>query len=64
MTDAPAAAFEKTPMPFGKYQGEPVGDVPVDYLIWMTEGDFTTTMRRYLASERFQRRQAEAEVST
>ena len=27
-------------MPFGKYKGERLGDVPADYLIWFAEQDW------------------------
>lgn len=26
-------------MPFGKYKGEKLGDVPADYLLWLYEND-------------------------
>lgn len=56
MNDAQAATFERSAMPFGKYEGEQIADVPARYLLWLTESEFTATMRRYLASDRFQYR--------
>lgn len=56
MNDAQAAKFEREEMPFGKHQGELIADVPPRYLLWLTESEFTATMRRYLGSDRFQRR--------
>lgn len=37
MTDAEAIRFESEPMEFGKYNGIPVKDVPLDYLAWVAD---------------------------
>ena len=58
MTDSEARAFESESMPFGKHIGEPIGQVPADYLLYLDENQFATKLRRYLSSERFQKVQA------
>jgi len=30
---------DKSLMPFGKYQGKPMEDVPADYLMWLYDND-------------------------
>jgi uncharacterized protein (DUF3820 family) len=30
---------DKTPMPFGKYQGKAMANVPAQYLIWLIENN-------------------------
>lgn len=42
-----------TPMPFGKYKGEPLGKVPAEYLDWLIGEDFlkdprNAGLRRYI----------------
>lgn len=55
-----AVRFEALPMPYGKYAGETVGEVPCDYLLFLTEGDeFSQRLRRYVRSKRFQERQGD-----
>lgn len=61
MDDAEAARFERTPVPFGKYAGEMVGDVPVAYWTYVTESAFNRDLIRYMRSNAYQRRQEEPE---
>ncbi len=52
MTDEQARRWERTPMPFGKYQGTPVHKVSLLYLDKLTdETPFMRSLKRYLASE-------------
>lgn len=52
MTDEQARRWERTPIPFGKYKGQPVADVSLLYLDRLTdEGSFIKSLKRYLASE-------------
>jgi len=56
-TDQQALKWSKeTTMPFGKYAGERICDVPADYLEFL-DGlpDFRQDLGRYLATEHYQR---------
>lgn len=58
MTDIQAWHYETdTVMPWGKYAGKSIIDVPIDYLVWLAESPdpFRVELRRYLASERIRR---------
>lgn len=57
MSQAEAIRFERRLVPFGIYQGQRVGDVPISYWINITEHEFPRQLRRYLASRYFQSRQ-------
>jgi hypothetical protein len=58
LTDQEAIRFEAMPMPYGKHAGDCVGEVPCDYLLFLTEGDeFSQRLKRYVKSKRFQERQ-------
>lgn len=58
LTDTEAMRFEAMPMPYGKHAGEAVGEVPCDYLLFLTEGDeFSQRLKRYVKSKRFSERQ-------
>lgn len=60
MTDAEAKKFERDGMPFGKWAGNPVGKVPLEYLVWLDEqDDFHRQLNRYLRNEQVQRMQGE-----
>jgi len=60
MSDFEAARFENTLVPYGKFDGKFVGDVDPSYLLFLTEGDeWSKKLRRYVKSDRFQRRQSE-----
>ena len=61
MTDDEANKFERVfKMPRGIHQGQPVGDVPCEYLIFWTEPDeFSRLLQRYVRSRTFARRQEE-----
>ena len=40
---------ESSPMPFGKYQGKPLSEVPLSYLIWLYENrKFNRELRIYI----------------
>jgi uncharacterized protein (DUF3820 family) len=43
---------DEDPMPYGKYKGTPMADVPTDYLHWLWEngvkGDKTGQMHDYI----------------
>lgn len=56
-SDEEALAFERMIVPYGKYQGEQVGEVPVSYWTYITESDFNHRLVRYLRSNHYQRRQ-------
>lgn len=43
-------------MPFGKYRGVELTDVPFEYLSWLIEQDFLREPLRTLAEEEFDRR--------
>jgi len=58
LTDTEASCFETCQMPYGKHVGERVEDVPVDYLLFLTECDeFSKSLKRYVKSKRFFNRQ-------
>lgn len=58
MDDKEAANFERWIMPYGKYGGEVMGNIPVGYMLWLTEGDeVVKSARRYVKSKRFSERQ-------
>ncbi len=58
MTEAEAVSFERTRIPYGKYVGVTLGDVPVSYLLFIAEGDdFARQLRRYVKSRIFMDRQ-------
>jgi hypothetical protein len=59
MSDEEAAQFERVIVPFGKFAGEPVGDVPISYWTFVTESDFNRQLVRYMRSRAYQRRQEE-----
>ncbi len=63
MTDDEARHFERRSMPFGQHRGKQVGDVPLEYLIWLDESQrqFGAELKRYLANERVQREQGDDE---
>ena len=58
MSDLASITFECQLMPFGKHQGREIGCVPVDYLIWLSEGgdDFRRQLQMYFKSERGKQR--------
>lgn len=58
MDDKEAANFERWIMPYGKHGGKPLGDIPIGYMLWLTEGDeVVKNARRYVRSKRFSERQ-------
>ena len=62
LNDQEAQAFERVLMPRGRYAGEAVGDVPVEYILWWTEqDDFTPMLLRYVRSRVFQARQPDVD---
>lgn len=63
MTADERLAFERTGMPFGKYTGRRIEDVPLDYLFWLEaeSGKFLRRLRRYLASHAVQKEQGDGD---
>ena len=61
MADDEARRFERRSMPFGQHRGKQVGEVPLEYLIWLDEGQrqFGAELKRYLGNERVQREQGD-----
>jgi hypothetical protein len=60
MTESEATHFESERMPYGNHYGTAVGEVPCDYLLFLTEGDgFSKKIRRYVKSKRFAERQGD-----
>jgi len=60
MTPEQARDFEKCPMPFGQHEYKPIGEVPIDYLVWLdSQEDFRKLLSQYLLSEAGQARQEE-----
>lgn len=58
MTYEQAVKFEKAPIPYGAYEGEPVGDLPKSYLCRVLDpSPFNRDLRRYVRSRRFQERE-------
>lgn len=58
LNEQEATRFESITMPWGNHYGKPVGEVPCDYLIFLTEGDeFSQRIKRYVKSRRFADRQ-------
>ena len=63
MTADEVRRFQRRSMPFGQHRGKQVGDVPLDYLIWLDESSrvFQAELHRYLATEQVQREQDDGE---
>lgn len=60
LTDEEAVAFERSVMTFGLYEGTEVGDLPVNYIISITEDSwFIKRLKRYAKSTLFKLRQEE-----
>jgi len=57
MDEATAKRFEKQTMTFGKYTGEPISEVPLNYLEYLDSDEFRWDLHRYLQSDRVQREQ-------
>ena len=58
MDDKEAASFERRLMPYGKYGGKAMREIPCGYICWLTEGDeVVEKARRYVRSKRFSERQ-------
>lgn len=46
---------DRTPMPFGKYKGTPLGNVPARYLLWLydeSSKDAFPALRKYLEANK------------
>lgn len=54
MTMAEAQVFELETIPYGKYAGMQVQEVPTRYWVSLTESEFGERVKRYVKSERFQ----------
>ena len=53
MTKAEAREFSETIVPWGKYKGEKVRDVPTAYWLAMTESEFYLKLRRFVRTPLF-----------
>ena len=52
MDKTEARAFDNEIMEFGKYKGTRMGEIPLDYLLWLEEQpDFRKQLNRYLRSK-------------
>lgn len=53
MTDGETVAFGRKMMPYGKYMGVRVNEVPVGYLDWLVgeSDDLKTQLKRYLLND-------------
>jgi len=60
MTNDQCSKFERKEMPFGKYHGKRIINVPLDYLIWLSEDEFQRDLKRYLSSPRIVSEQEES----
>jgi uncharacterized protein (DUF3820 family) len=53
MTDDEARRFGKQTITFGKFQGKPIDEVPIDYLEWYVDSQqFAKDVAKYLQSQR------------
>ena len=60
MTDDEARAFERKTIGFGKYSDSLIGDIPIEYLVWLDEQpDFRRQLNAYLRSKLGQQAQEE-----
>lgn len=55
MTETEAKAFGQVIIPWGKYKGDMVCDVPTDYWIALTGSRFYRQLLRYVKTDYFQR---------
>lgn len=39
---------DQSPMPFGKYKGRKMEDVPAEYLLWLRDQGHTGPVREYI----------------
>ena len=52
MDETEARAFDKEIMEFGKHKGASMGEIPLDYLLWLEEQpNFRKQLNRYLRSK-------------
>ena len=59
MNEVQALAFEKTEMPYGKYQGQSIKQIvhlDKEYLPWIAENEFASNLKRYLRSKQYKQR--------
>ena len=63
MSNTQSRAFDQEAMPYGKYKGHPVGNIPLDYLCWLADDRdaFVADLRRYCLSRRVQDEQESPE---
>lgn len=63
MTDEESKRFGEQPMQFGKYEGQSIDVVPIDYLVWLADkqGKFCARLNRYLRSPRIKAELAQTE---
>ena len=53
-TDGESKAFGREAMPFGKHSGAPIDEIPIEYLVWLSDNSisFWKSLHRYLNSPR------------
>lgn len=58
MTDLEVSQFEFEQIKFGKYVGEKIGNIPVNYLDWLVgqNDEFKSKLKRYVLNESVQER--------
>lgn len=63
MGDKESQMFGSTHIKFGKYAGERVDEVPLDYLLWLSENKdpWKEQLKRYIKSKRIQSEQQDLE---
>lgn len=54
MTPDECRRFETTEVPYGVYKGQEVRDVPLNYWTYVSYGEFSKKLARYVNSETFQ----------
>lgn len=59
MSHREAHIFEQELMPFGQYKAVPIGEIPTEYLAFLSDdaGGFKANLHRYVRSKRFRDRQ-------
>lgn len=56
MNKANALNFEKLSIPFGRYAGVAIRDIPIGYFVSITESSFNEQLKQYMRSDHFQQR--------
>lgn len=62
MTDEESRKFDSEIMPFGKHKGSKISEIPLQYLVWLSEQpNFNNKLTAYLQSPRIKRELLEEE---